>query len=166
MQDEIRAPKTARDALLIELIGDLGVLHDNIKSLPEAINLATEGSIELIAKSVEEAEKTASALNDSIEQKKDAVLADLKLSVKQTLDEHAASVFSELESNVNSLQKRISAFELSDPKSRRLNLILSCTLAVSLLLSGAAIYAVYSAAKSTISDLNMIISSQDKTVSK
>jgi len=166
MQDEIRAPKTARDALLIELIGDIGVLHDAIKSLPEAINQATEGSIENIAKSVEEAENTASKLNDSIEQKKEAILADLKLTVRQTLDEHAASVFSELESNVNNLQKRISTFELSDPKSRRLNLILSCALAVSLLLSGAAVFAVFSAAKSTISDLNMIISSQNKASTK
>ncbi|NJC99491.1 hypothetical protein [Candidatus Erwinia dacicola] len=166
MQDEIRAPKTARDALLIELIGDLGVLHDNIKSLPEAINQATAGSIETIANAVEEAEKTASKLSESIEQKKEAVLADLKTSVKQTLDEHAVSVFSELEDKVNGLQKRIATFELSDPKSRRLNIILSCTLAVSLLLSGTAIFAVYSAEKSTIADLNMIISSQDKTSTK
>lgn len=166
MQDEIRAPKTARDALLIEMIGDLGVLHDNIKSLPEAINQATAGSIETIANAVEEAEKTASKLSESIEQKKEAVLADLKTSVKQTLDEHAVSVFSELEDKVNGLQKRIATFELSDPKSRRLNIILSCTLAVSLLLSGTAIFAVYSAEKSTIADLNMIISSQDKTSTK
>ncbi|TKK13621.1 hypothetical protein EcCFBP13530_22735 [Enterobacter cancerogenus] len=166
MQDEIRAPKTARDALLIELIGDLGVLHDNIKSLPEAINQATAGSIETIANAVEEAEKTASKLSESIEQKKEAVLVDLKTSVKQTLDEHAFSVFSELEDKVNGLQKRIATFELSDPKSRRLNIILACTLALSLLLSSSAVFAVYSAAKSTISDLNMIISSQDKTASK
>lgn len=166
MQDEGRAPKTARDALLIELIGDIGILHDKIKALPEEINQATEGSIEIIAQAVEDAEKTALKLNESIEHKKDAVLADLKLSVKQTLDEHAVAVFSELEGNVNNLQKRISAFELSDPKSRRLNLILSCTLAVSLLLSGAAIFAVYSAAKSTISDLNMIISTQAQNATK
>ncbi|NJD85978.1 hypothetical protein EWM60_15105 [Candidatus Erwinia dacicola] len=148
------------------MIGDLGVLHDNIKSLPEAINQATAGSIETIANAVEEAEKTASKLSESIEQKKEAVLADLKTSVKQTLDEHAVSVFSELEDKVNGLQKRIATFELSDPKSRRLNIILSCTLAVSLLLSGTAIFAVYSAEKSTIADLNMIISSQDKTSTK
>lgn len=166
MQDEIRAPKTARDALLIELIGDLGVLHDNIKSLPEAINQATAGSIETIANAVEEAEKTASKLSESIEQKKEAVLVDLKNSVKQTLDEHAASVFSELEDKVNGLQKRIANFELSDPKSRRLNIILACTLAFSILLSCSAIFAVYSAAKSTISDLNMIISSQERPPSK
>lgn len=166
MQDEIRAPKTARDALLIELIGDLGVLQDNIKSLPEAINQATAGSIETIANAVEEAEKTASKLSESIEQKKEAVLVDLKNSVKQTLDEHAASVFSELEDKVNGLQKRIANFELSDPKSRRLNIILACTLAFSILLSCSAIFAVYSAAKSTISDLNMIISSQERPPSK
>lgn len=166
MEDESRIPKTARDALLIELIGDIGVLHDSIKLLPTAINEATESSIEIIAKSVEEAEKTASLLAESIEQKKEVALSELRLSVKQTLDEHAASVFSELEKNVNGLQNRISKFELADPKSRRLNFVLSCTLAVTLLLSGAAIYAVYSAAKSTINDLNLIITSQDKTSHK
>ncbi|GAB7401388.1 hypothetical protein OUHCRE2_48470 [Enterobacter asburiae] len=166
MQEEARAPKTARDALLIELIGDLGVLHDQIKSLPEEINQATAGSIEIIANAVEEAEKTASKLSENIDQKKEAVLADLKASVKQTLDEHAVSVFAELEGKVNTLQTRISSFELSDPKSRRLNIVLACTLAFSLVLSASAIFAVYSAAKSTISDLNMIISSQEAPPSK
>ncbi|MGK7287886.1 hypothetical protein ACSPAB_23305 [Buttiauxella agrestis] len=70
MHDESRVPKTARDALLIELIGDIGVLHDHIKLLPQAINEATEGSIEVVAKSVEEAEKTALKLAESIEHKK------------------------------------------------------------------------------------------------
>lgn len=166
MHDESRVPKTARDALLIELIGDIGVLHDQIKSLPEEINQATAVSIETIANAVEEAEKTASTLSQNIEQKKEMVLTDLKASVKQTLDEHAASVFSELEDKVNGLQKRIATFELSDPKSRRLNIVLACTLAFSLLLSASAIFAVYSAAKSTIYDLNMIIRSQDKTSTK
>ncbi|MGK7247445.1 hypothetical protein ACSPAH_23380 [Buttiauxella agrestis] len=166
MHDESRVPKTARDALLIELIGDIGVLHDHIKLLPQAINEATEGSIEVVAKSVEEAEKTALKLAESIEHKKEVVLSELKLTVKQTLDEHAKSVFSELEKNVNGLQNRISKFELADPKSRRLNFILSCTLAVTLVLSGAAIFAVYSAAKSTINDLNLIITSQDKSSPK
>jgi len=165
MHDESRVPKTARDALLIELIGDIGVLHDRIKMLPAAINEATEGSIEVVAKSVEEAEKTASKLAESIEQKKEVVLAELKVSVKQTLDDHAKAVFFELEKNVNGLQNKISNFELADPKSRRLNFILSCILAVTIVLSGAAIFAVYSAAKSTINDLNLIIT-QDKTSAK
>lgn len=165
MHDESRVPKTARDALLIELIGDIGVLHDRIKMLPAAINEATEGSIEVVAKSVEEAEKTALKLAESIEQKKEVVLSELKVSVKQTLDDHAKEVFFELEKNVNGLQNKISNFELADPKSRRLNLILSCILAVTLVLSGAAIFAVYSAAKSTINDLNLIIA-QDKASSK
>ncbi|ENJ0562712.1 hypothetical protein AB0Z88_004460, partial [Salmonella enterica] len=84
MQEEARAPKTARDALLIELIGDIGILHDQIKSLPEEINQATSGSIEIIANAVEEAEKTASKLSENIDKKKETVLADLKSSVKQT----------------------------------------------------------------------------------
>lgn len=83
MQEEARAPKTARDALLIELIGDIGILHDQIKSLPEEINQATSGSIEIIANAVEEAEKTASKLSENIDKKKETVLADLKSSVNK-----------------------------------------------------------------------------------
>lgn len=164
MQEESRVPKTARDALLIELLGDLGLIHDQIKALPEDIQKATEASLEILAKSVEAAEETAVTLAETIEQKKEVVISELKLSVRQTLNEHAATVFSELENNVNNLQSRISAFELADPKSRRLNLILSCALVVTLILSSSAIFAVYSAAKSTIN--NLVISTQQASSSK
>jgi len=166
MQEDTRIPKSARDAFLIELIGDLGIISDSIKALPEDINQAVAGSLDLIAKSVEEAEKTASELTNSIKLQKAAVLDEFQQSVKNSLDSHAKETFSELEKTVNQLQNRINSFELADPKSRRLNIILSCTLAFTLALSGAAIYGIYSGAKSTIADLNMRIHSPDKSSSR
>lgn len=153
MSEEKRLPQTAREAFLIELIGDLGVIGDQIKSLPGEINQAVSGSLEIIASSVEEAEKTASELSQAIERQKTVALAEFRESVKSSLDEHAHKTFSELEKSVNKLQKRVDGFELADPKSRRLNVILACTLAITLALSGAAIYGIYSGAQSTISAL-------------
>lgn len=154
MHDENRVPQTAREAFLIELIGDLGIIGDQIKQLPDNINQAVSGSLETIASAVEEAEKTASELSVSIEHQKRIALAELRESVKTCLDEHASKTFSQLENSVSQMQKRIDSFDLSDPKSRRLNLILACTLACTLVFSGVAIYGIYSGAKSTISALS------------
>lgn len=158
MQEETRIPKTARDAFLIELIGDLGIISDMIKSLPEDINQATAGSLNLIAQSVEEAEKTASELHQGIEHQKEVVLKDFRTAVKSTLDEHIKGTLSGLENSVSLLQKRIDKIEFADPKSRKINLILSCALVITLCLSGAAVYGVYKGAQSTIEDLNSLIS--------
>lgn len=165
-QEESRIPKTAREAYIIELIGDLGVVHDMIKTLPEEINQATAGSLELIAQSVEEAEKTASELVKGVERQKDIVLDNFKEAVKSSLDEYAKETLAELEKSVTRLQNRIEQVEIADPKSRKINFILSITLAVTLVLSGAALYGIYKGAQSTIEDLNSIIISQEKALPK
>lgn len=166
MTDSDKIPRTARDALIIELLGDLGVVHDLIKNLPVEIDGAVSGSIKVLADAVENAEKTASLLSNSIDAHKKTAIHDINDAVKKALNKYASETFSNIEEKVESIENKINHFELADPKSRRLNIILSCTLAVSLLLSGTAIFAVYNAAKSTIADLNMIISSQDKTSTK
>lgn len=55
-------PRTTRDALIIELLGDIGALNDEIKRLPVTLRGSLRESLELIANSVEEAESTSKAL--------------------------------------------------------------------------------------------------------
>ncbi|EQB98982.1 hypothetical protein [Photorhabdus temperata] len=65
-----KIPRTARDALIIELLGDVGTIHDQIKNLPTEIEQAISGSIKLVADAVEDAENTALKLAKSIEVQK------------------------------------------------------------------------------------------------
>jgi len=55
-------PRTARDALIIELLGDIGAVHDEIKLLPKNLRDSLRESLEIIANSVETAEKTSEEL--------------------------------------------------------------------------------------------------------
>ncbi|WP_313554093.1 hypothetical protein [Atlantibacter hermannii] len=166
MQDETRIPKTARDAFLIELIGDLGIVHDQIKSLPQEINLAAAGSLELIAKSVEEAEKTASELNNGIRKQADSVKDEFKLYVKSCLDTQVKETFTELENSLNRFNSNIGKFELADTKSRRLNLILAGALILTLFISAAAMYGIYSGAQTRINELENLIINPERSTSK
>lgn len=156
--DETKTPRTTRDALMIELLGDLGVVHDLIKELPDNINTAVSGSLEHIADAVEEAEKTASVLSEEINLQKEAVILQLNEAVKLTLESQAKETLAGLKNSVQEIELKIKRFELADPKSRRLNAVLASALVITLLLSGTVVYGVYSGAKSTISDLNQVIS--------
>lgn len=56
--DPAQSPRTARDALTIELLGDVGRLHDQIKALPEGLKTSlapTLGAIALATKEAQEA---------------------------------------------------------------------------------------------------------------
>lgn len=59
MSQENKTPRTARDALIIELLGDLGVVHDEIKKSPSNIENVLADSIRLVAKSVNDVESSA-----------------------------------------------------------------------------------------------------------
>lgn len=58
MDEKEPNPRSARDALMIELIGDLGRVNDQITALPADIKYAIEGSLKLIADAVEQTEKS------------------------------------------------------------------------------------------------------------
>ncbi|WP_340621871.1 hypothetical protein [Xenorhabdus siamensis] len=162
MQDEERIPRTARDALIIELLGDLGIVHDKIKNLPEDIDKAISGSLNLVAKAVEDAENTASLLAKGIDTKKESVIKDIDTAVKNCLDKHAAKTFSDIDEKVKSLQHKINSFDLTDPKGRRLSFILATTIVLITIFSGVAIYGVYTGANYRIDELNQIIFAQEK----
>lgn len=52
-------PSTARDALIVELLSDIGRVHDDIKAIPSLLKLSMQDSLDLVADAVEEAEDTA-----------------------------------------------------------------------------------------------------------
>lgn len=64
MNKENISPRTARDAFIIELLGDVGSIHDEIKELPNLLKVSLSESLKMIADAVEEAEKTAEKLKE------------------------------------------------------------------------------------------------------
>ncbi|MBE5254660.1 hypothetical protein [Mixta mediterraneensis] len=96
-------PRTARDALIIELLGDLGAVHDEIKRLPVNLKGSLRESLDHIANSVEEAEKTAQALRRDTE---NALKAVSELQVEK-LDKETRTVIEECFSRAvgNEIQK-------------------------------------------------------------
>lgn len=96
-------PRTARDALIIELLGDIGAVHDEIKKLPVNLRGSLRESLEHIANSVEEAEKTAQALKLQSETSLKAI-ADLQV---EKLDKDTRTVIEEIFSRSlgNEIQK-------------------------------------------------------------
>jgi hypothetical protein len=58
-------PATARDALIIELLSDVGRLHDDIKGIPKMLELSMRDSLDIVADAVEDAEDTALLLQKS-----------------------------------------------------------------------------------------------------
>lgn len=161
MQDEEKTPRTARDALLIELLGDLGIIHDLIKNLPAEIDGAVSGSIKVLADAVEDAENTALKLSTGIDAHTKKAIKDINEAVKSSLDQYASETFSDMEENVKMLQHRINHFELADPKSRRLSFILSASLIIVSLFSAAAMFGIYAGTNAKVEELNLIITSQD-----
>ncbi|EYU13412.1 hypothetical protein [Photorhabdus aegyptia] len=154
MRDDKRIPRTARDALIIELLGDVGTIHDQIKNLPAEIELAISGSIKLVADAVEDAENTALKLAKSIEVKKNTTIKDIDEAVKNSLEQYTTKIFSDIDEKVKS-------FDLADPKGRRLSFILAITLIIVSFCFAAAIYGIHTGANSRIDELNLIISAQD-----
>ncbi|HAS8353313.1 TPA: hypothetical protein I7721_19700 [Vibrio vulnificus] len=59
MQDNTGSSRTARDALIIELLGDLGKVHDEVKKLPANVESALIDTINIIADSAEKLESSA-----------------------------------------------------------------------------------------------------------
>ena len=53
--DAANTPRTTRDALTIDLLGDVGRLHDEIKALPEGLKTALAPALGAIALASKEA---------------------------------------------------------------------------------------------------------------
>jgi len=76
-----KKPRTARDALIIELMGDIGLLHDEVKAMPQSVEGSLSESLKLIAGAVEEAEKTTHKLRNETE-----------LAIKQMHETHVKNI--------------------------------------------------------------------------
>lgn len=87
MNKENISPRTARDALIIELLGDVGSIHDEIKELPNLLKVSLSESLKMIASAVEEAEKTAEKLKEETQ----AVLAASSQAQLHQVQETSAS---------------------------------------------------------------------------
>ena len=60
--DAANTPRTTRDALTIDLLGDVGRLHDQIKALPEGLKTSLAPALGAIALASKEAQATISQL--------------------------------------------------------------------------------------------------------
>lgn len=49
MNDSVNTPRTARDALIIEMLGDLGRLHDSVNELKNTLPAQTQSAVSAIA---------------------------------------------------------------------------------------------------------------------
>lgn len=65
MNDQVTMPATARDALITELLSDVGRLHDDVKRIPKLLELSMRDSLDIVADAVEDAEDTALSLQKS-----------------------------------------------------------------------------------------------------
>lgn len=65
MNKEPQGPRTARDALITELLSDIGRVHDDIKAIPIMLKISLTDSLEIIANAIGNAEATAQQLQEA-----------------------------------------------------------------------------------------------------
>lgn len=93
--DGTSTPRTARDALIIELMGDIGRLDDGIKALPNTMNEAIAPTLGALVTASKEAEKTIAKLGaeqkSSIHNFAEKEKSTLRESLKAVLREEAGN---------------------------------------------------------------------------
>ncbi len=115
MSDQERLPTTARDALVIELLSDVGRLHDDIKAIPKVLQLSMADSLNIVANAVDDAEKTALSLQEST---KDAIRAttakaafdagaELSSAIHQTLERILEPSLNKASVQIQELESRV-----------------------------------------------------------
>ncbi|PLY35812.1 MULTISPECIES: hypothetical protein [Pectobacterium] len=138
MSEEEKDPRTARDALIIELLGDVGRLHDEIKMLPKVINDSISESLELLARAVSEAENTAEKLKSEsqtlMEEKAKSevnrISDELSNAVKTSIDKQVADSLDRSKNDLDQIQSKIKFLSnnIRDKNSTILNYILATSL--------------------------------------
>jgi len=102
--DAANSPRTTRDALTIDLLGDLGRVHDQIKALPEALKENLAPSLGALALASKEAQATIGQLGAAEKAsfgnfaaaEKVALRDSLKAALREEAGEALASVAREL----------------------------------------------------------------------
>jgi hypothetical protein len=134
MSQSERIPATARDALITELLSDVGRLHDDIKGIPKLLELSMRDSLDIVADAVEDAEDTALLLQ---QETKDLIQATttkagldvgLKLSeaIHESLDRVFEPALNRAAVKIDQLETRLTALSgnIRDTQATRFNYLM------------------------------------------
>lgn len=150
-------PRTARDALIIELLGDIGAVHDEIKQLPKNLKGSLRESLELIADSVEQAEKTAQALQidtqnnlkAASELQAEKLSKDTRTVIEESFSKAIASEIGKTEKIALNLQDTLQRFpSYFGNQYKKLCYLMAAIMALVILLCGFGMTALYLQSKS------------------
>lgn len=148
MNEEPQVPRTARDALITELLSDLGRVHDDIKSIPVMLKISITDSLEIIAHAVGEAESTAQQLQDAAKASIHATAAHVALeagselsnAIHKSLERTFEPALTRATAKVDDLEQRVKSLSGStrDVHAIRMNyIVLIGFVATTLLMLGA-----------------------------
>lgn len=115
MQDNTGSSRTARDALIIELLGDLGKVHDEVKNLPSNVESALIDTIKIIADSAEKLESSAETTKNETQaalaalSQKELEITKTKITdtVNESIDEAIKSSLAKANSDIVQLENKI-----------------------------------------------------------
>lgn len=134
MTDSIASPVSTRDALIIELLSDVGRLHDDIKAIPKMLKLSLKDSLDIVADAVEDAEDTAYLLRDSTKEIIQATASkagidvgiELSAAIHKSLEKVFEPALNRASVKVDSLEARVSALtgSVRDTHALRFNYIM------------------------------------------
>lgn len=127
-------PSTARDALIVELLSDVGRLHDDIKSIPKMLQLSMRETLDIVADAVEDAEDTALLLQKNTKELIQAAASkasadvgiDLTSAIHQVLERVFEPALGRATVKIENLETRILAASgnLRDKQATRFNYII------------------------------------------
>ncbi|WP_116799588.1 hypothetical protein [Pseudomonas syringae] len=143
MSEHETIPSTARDALIIELLSDVGRLHDDVKRIPQLLELSMRDSLDIVADAVEDAEDTALLLQETTKAVIQATAAkagvdvalEMSTAIHQSLERVFEPALQRAAIKIDDLEKRVSALSgnFRDTQASRFNyIVLSGFVAVSI----------------------------------
>ncbi|MCD5997365.1 hypothetical protein KDX38_27785, partial [Pseudomonas sp. CDFA 602] len=117
MSEHETIPSTARDALIIELLSDVGRLHDDVKSIPKLLEISMRDSLDILADAVEDAEDTALLLQETTKEVIQATAAkagvdvalEMSTAIHQSLERVFEPALQRAAIKIEDLEKRVSA---------------------------------------------------------
>lgn len=143
MSEDNSAPRTARDALITELLSDVGRIHDDIKAIPKMLELSLSDSLEIIAKAVGDAEATAQQLQEVSAQAIQATATHLAFeagteltgAIQQSLERTFDPALARASAKIDALEDRVKSLSgnLRDTHATRINFVLLVGFVVSVI---------------------------------
>lgn len=147
MEDNDIIPASARDALIVELLSDVGHLHDEIKSIPKSLKLSMTDTLNIVASAVEEAERTALSLQKDTKDIIQATTAkagfdigvELTGAIHKSLEKVFEPALSRATEKIASLENKVTSVSgsIRDTQATRFNyIILSAFVIVAVMMIG------------------------------